>query len=80
MFAGPIGVYFLTVNNLYNGQFVVTSVDIRHTLILGPGNSTWAGATAAITANVVLIAYVIVAMKDDESEKVEAEEKARKGL
>ena len=30
-------------------------------------------------ANMVLIAYVIVAMREDESEKVEAEEKARKG-
>ena len=30
-------------------------------------------------ANVVLIAYVIVAMRDDESEQIAAEEKARKG-
>jgi len=27
----------------------------------------------------VLIAYVIVAMKEDQSERIEAEEKARKG-
>ncbi|KAL2052308.1 hypothetical protein ABVK25_007467 [Lepraria finkii] len=61
MIAGPIGIYFLTVNTIFRG------------------NSTWAGATAAIMANVVLIAYVIVAMKEDESDKLAAEEKARKG-
>jgi len=30
-------------------------------------------------ANVVLVAYVIVAMKEDQSERLEAEEKAKKG-
>jgi len=30
-------------------------------------------------ANVVLIAYVIVAMKEDQSEKLAAEEKVKKG-
>lgn len=43
------------------------------------GNSTFAGATAAVMANVVLVAYVIVAMKEDQSEKMEADEKAKKG-
>ena len=42
------------------------------------GNSTWAGATAAVMANVVLIAYVVVAFKDDESERLDAEKSARK--
>ncbi|PGH23870.1 vacuolar ATPase assembly integral membrane protein VMA21 [Polytolypa hystricis UAMH7299] len=38
------------------------------------GNSTWAGATAALMANIVLFAYVIVAMRDDQTEREEANE------
>jgi len=44
------------------------------------GNSTFAGATAAIMANVVLVAYVIVAMREDQTETIEAREKEKKGL
>ncbi|MCJ1484397.1 vacuolar ATPase assembly integral membrane protein vma21 [Schaereria dolodes] len=43
------------------------------------GSSTLAGATAAIMANVILVAYIVVAMKEDQSERLAAEEKARKG-
>ncbi|KAI9679998.1 MAG: vacuolar ATPase assembly integral membrane protein vma21 [Caeruleum heppii] len=42
------------------------------------GNSTYAGATAAIMANLVLVAYVLVAMNDDQTENLAAAEKEKK--
>ena len=78
MIAGPIGTYFLTLNTIFKGCLSRVP-HVSTSLRLCSGNSTWAGATAAIMANVVLIAYVIVAMKEDESEKLEAEQRAKKG-
>jgi hypothetical protein len=43
------------------------------------GNSTYAGALAAIMANVVLVGYIFVAMAEDQSEALEREKASSGG-
>lgn len=45
---------------------------------MSKGNSTFSGITAAVTANVILFAYIFVAWKEDQGERL-AEEAKRKG-
>lgn len=42
------------------------------------GNATYSGITAAVTANVVLFAYIYVAWKEDQGDRQEAEKSKSK--
>ncbi|KAI9834722.1 MAG: vacuolar ATPase assembly integral membrane protein vma21 [Sarea resinae] len=68
MICGPIGIYFLTLNTVFQGKPQLTPPSPPRK----KGNSTLSGATAAVTANVVLIAYILVAVREDQSESLAA--------
>lgn len=89
MIVVPIGSYFATVNTVFRGKVFFSPIlfflhippppkKVLTTYKPLSGNSTFAGATAAIMANVVLIAYVIVAMREDQSEQHDLKRKEGK--
>ena len=81
MVFGPMGIYFLTVNTVFRGQFFVFLPRIPNPssiLIHVSGNSTFAGIAAAIAANVVLFAYIYVAWVEDQGDKEAEKAKSKK--
>lgn len=92
MIVAPISTYFLTVNNVFKGKSIIRhpipkrevppvfspsfrEIELRQFL----GNSTWAGASAAIMANVVLIGYIVAAVYEDQGEPAPPPLKGKKG-
>lgn len=76
----PIGSYFVTVDTVFNGKQsnpahrpspTTKAPKTDHVCPYVPGNSTYAGALAAIMANVVLVGYIFVAMAEDQSDQLE---------
>ncbi|RKF83955.1 Vacuolar ATPase assembly integral membrane protein vma21 [Golovinomyces cichoracearum] len=76
MVVGPIGCYFATLNKIFGGQSNL-SAPWRKTKVY-IGNSTYAGTTAAIVANLILAGYIIVAFREDLGEVSETKEEKKK--
>jgi hypothetical protein len=74
----PIGSYFATVHTIFKGIFDLIPLTHSRSLTRPTlGNSTYAGALAAVMANVVLIGWVIVAMNEDQTDAIEAAKKLK---
>lgn len=81
MVIGPIGMYFLTVNTIFSGKRVDFLKQKSYLCIASHtsiGNSTFAGILAAVTANVVLFAYIYVAWLEDQGEQGAGKEQSKK--
>jgi hypothetical protein len=70
----PITSYFASEKYIWNGAFLL-GADLFHSARLSPdllafiGNSTFAAITAVVAANVVLVAYIISSVRDDQVER-----------
>ncbi|KAL6920113.1 hypothetical protein FSHL1_004090 [Fusarium sambucinum] len=63
----------------YNSQVIYKLLAFTFAMVFLPiGNSSFAGGLAAVLANVVLIGYIVVAMKEDQSDQLQAENKKDK--
>lgn len=91
MIVVPIGSYYATVDTIFRGELArppgqsSPPTSLQGWIEAGlipllpvPGNSTFAGAMAAVMANVVLIGYIVVAYNEDQSDQVDTKKKEGK--
>lgn len=80
MVIAPIGMYFLTIDAVFKGQSMVFPSLSLAVILTRAGSSTYAGITAAVTANVILGVYIFVAWQEDKGDRAaEQKEKDKKG-
>jgi hypothetical protein len=68
----PIASYFASEKYIWNGapSQIIQSLRLSGSLTLHiPGNSTFAAITAVVCANVVLVAYIITSLREDQAEQ-----------
>lgn len=65
----PITTYFTTIKHIFDGELrVATCGSCKNTKLLrhvSKGNTTYAAIAAIISANIIMVAYVIVALNED---------------
>jgi hypothetical protein len=59
--------YFGTVNKVFEGERKKACILYQSTHFYSLGNSTYAGGAAAVVANIVVIAYIVVAIYEDKA-------------
>lgn len=61
----PIATYFLTIDRIWNGRQLLDGEFYLVLNSLSAGSTTWAAISAVVSANIVLVGYVIVAFRED---------------
>jgi len=67
----PITSYFASEKYIWNGAswFTTSTLEDLPDPLASAGNSTFAAITAVVAANVVLVAYIISSLRDDQAER-----------
>ena len=73
----PISCFYITRDYVWNGMCSINFHSVFACSYRSPGNSTWAAISAVVAANIVLVLYIIVSMKEEK--QLAAKTKAKTG-